>query len=75
LLIFTNVTRIVADRYDYALDVPVPLSGLPDNIRCVATDSMLQGPLVAESGSQNFVFPAILMSALPPEAAIELIGW
>jgi len=28
-------------------------------------------PLLAESGSQNFVFPAILMSALPPEAYVQ----
>ncbi len=29
--------------------------------------------LLAESGSQNLVFPAFLTSALPPEAAIEVI--
>ena len=30
-------------------------------------------PLVAESGSQNYVFPALLTSAMPPIAAVELI--
>ena len=31
-------------------------------------------PLLAESGSQNLVFPAFLTSALPPKAALELVG-
>jgi len=31
--------------------------------------------LLAESGSQNLLFLTFLTSALPPEAAIELIGW
>ncbi len=35
---------------------------------------MFERPLLAESGSQNFAFPAILMSALPPEADVGLVG-
>ncbi len=34
-----------------------------------------QWPLLAESGSQNLVFPAFLGPALPPLAAIRVIGW
>jgi len=30
---------------------------------------------VADSGSQNLAFPAFLTSAMPPLAAVELIGW
>ena len=33
----------------------------------------MKGPLMAESGSQNFVFPAILMSALRPIAAAGMV--
>ena len=30
--------------------------------------------LLAVSGSQNLIIPMVLTSALPPEAAIELVG-
>ena len=38
------------------------------------TPKSLHWPLLAESGSQNLVFPAFLTSALPPEAANGLIS-
>ena len=44
--------------------------GVNTNVAFLKVDRLL----LAESGSQNYVFPALLTSALLPEAAIKLIG-
>ncbi len=44
-----------------------PVPGITD--RSVKTEC----PLLAESGSQNLEYPAFLVSALPPKAAIRVV--